>query len=65
MPRRVSVAINGTAAGATMDVWNAWLTGMRPACSPTAVNASMAAVTAAVAPPMTAWLVELMLATTT
>ena len=48
-----------------MDVWKAWLTGMRVACMPAAVKASMAAVTAAVAPPMTACVVELILATTT
>ena len=41
---RRSVAFSGTAAGATIDVWNAWLTGMRDACMPRAVNASMAAV---------------------
>ena len=64
-PRRASVAFSGTAAGATMDVWKAWLTGMRVACMPAATQASTAAVTAAVAPPITAWLLELMLATTT
>ena len=46
--RRVGATTPPTArdAGATIDVWNAWLTGMRTACIPAAVNASMAANTA-------------------
>ncbi len=63
--RRRNVAASGTAAGATIDVWNAWLTGMRVACMPAAVNAAIALATADVAPPITACVVELMLATTT
>ncbi len=59
------MATNGTDAGATIEVWNAWLTGIRIACMPAAVNDSTAASTASVAPPTTAWLFELMLATTT
>ena len=39
-----------------MDVWKAWLTGMRAAVIPAVPNASTAFSTAAVAPPTTAWL---------
>ncbi len=59
------MATSGTDAGATIEVWKAWLTGMRAAWMPAAVKRSMADSTAAVAPPTTAWCVELMLATTT
>jgi hypothetical protein len=62
---RRRVATSGTAAGATIEVWKAWLTGMRVACMPAWLNASMAELTATVAPPITACEFELMLATTT
>ena len=56
MSSRRSASPNGTDAGATIEVWNAWLTGIRVAVMPCAVNCSMSASTAAVAPPTTAWL---------
>ena len=46
---------NGTVAGSTIFVWKAWLTGMYAAVTPAALNASRAAATDAVEPPMTDW----------
>ena len=53
---RRSALTNGTEAGATIEVWKAWLTGMRIALIPLPANTSMIASTALVAPPTTAWL---------
>ena len=61
---RRSAPFSGSVAGATIEVWKAWLTGIRAAVMPSARKTSIACSTAAVAPPTTAWLVELMLATT-
>ena len=52
-------------AGATIEVWKAWLTGILTALMPAALKVSTTFSTAAVAPPMTAWELELMLAMTT
>ncbi|GAB3888601.1 hypothetical protein GCM10029964_056560 [Kibdelosporangium lantanae] len=60
-----STRLSGSLAGATIDVWNAWLTGSRTAVRPIAANVRTAASTTAVAPPITAWPVLLTLATTT
>ena len=63
---RDSIRISGSLAGATIEVWKAWLTGIRLAgVHPASANTARAASTAAVAPPMTAWLVLLTFATTT
>ena len=62
---RRSATFSGSLAGATIEVWKAWLTGMRIALMPAAWKASIARSTASVAPPMTAWLLLLMLAMTT
>ena len=62
---RRSASTNGPDAGATIEVWKAWLTGIRVAVKPSAVKRSMIRSTASVAPPTTAWLVLLMLAMTT
>ncbi len=59
------VCRSGSLTGATIAVWNAWLTGMRAAVYPAEPNASMARSTASVAPPITAWCALLILATTT
>ena len=58
-------AFSGSEAGATIDVWKAWLTGSCITWWPASVSAAMARWTASVAPPMTAWLWLLMLAMTT
>ena len=52
--RRTSACRSGSLAGATIDVWNAWLTGSRIAVWPASVKAAIARSTAAVAPPITA-----------
>ena len=62
---RRNASVSGPLTGATIDVWNAWLTGMRRAVSPAACNASTARSTATVAPPTTACPVLLTFATTT
>ena len=41
MSSRRSASTSGTEAGATIEVWKAWLTGMRTALMPAAVNVSM------------------------
>ena len=56
---------SGSLAGATIDVWKAWLTGSMAVWKSRCWHFSTAASTAAVAPPMTAWAVELTLAMTT
>ncbi len=53
---RRSALTNGTEAGATIEVWKAWLTGIRIALMPLARKVCMIASTAWVAPPTTAWL---------
>ncbi len=59
------MSTSGPAAGATIEVWKAWLTGIWMARMPSSVNLAIAPSTGSVLPPMTAWLLELMLATTT
>ena len=56
---------SGSLAGATIDVWKAWLTGSMAVWKPRCSHFSTAAFTAVVAPPMTACDVELTLAMTT
>ncbi len=65
MSSRRSTPTNGSEAGATIEVWKAWLTGIRLALRPMAWNFATIRSTASVAPPTTAWLCELMFATTT
>ena len=62
---RFSIARSGSAAGATIAVWNAWLTGSRIARCPRSSSNSIARSTAEVAPPSTSWLPEFTLASTT
>ena len=63
--RRSSVRRSGSLAGATIEVWKAWLTGSIAVWKPRCSHRSTAASTAAVAPPMTACDEELTLAITT
>ena len=65
MFRPRSAWTNGPEAGATIEVWNAWLTESFVAFIPLPLKTSTMRSTASVAPPTTAWLSELMLATTT
>ena len=58
-------AVSGRLTGATIEVWKAWLTGMRRTVRPAEPSAATARSTAAVAPPMTAWPVLFTLAMTT
>lgn len=52
---RSRTRVSGPLAGSTILVWKAWLTGISEAVTPARWNASSAASTAAVAPPMTPW----------
>ena len=63
---RRSATFSGSLAGATIEVWNAWLTGMRAALMTGRLERlDRAQRPQSVAPPMTAWLLLLMLAMTT
>ena len=62
---RRSATFSGSLAGATIEVWKAWLTGSRIAVWPSALSSSMTFSTAGVAPPITACLLLLTLAMTT
>ena len=62
---RARVRRSGSLAGATISVWNAWLTGSGVTRIPAATSASLASRTASVAPPTTACSLLLMLAMTT
>ena len=61
----VDAVVTTTLAGATIDVWNAWLTLSGTALKPAARNRSIARSTACELPPMTACLLLFRLAITT
>ena len=63
--RARSAALSGSLAGATIEVWKAWLTGRRIAVYPACWSCATSVSTAAVAPPITACLLLLTLAMTT
>ncbi len=62
---RRSASFNGWLAGATIEVWKAWLTGMRTALIPRDCRRSIVSSTPSLEPPITAWWLLLMFATTT
>ncbi len=62
---RASICFRGSLAGATIEVWKAWLTGSGRTSRPAARKIAAAFSTASEAPPTTAWAVLLTLATTT